>query len=179
MHRTGSGLQMRIVKVIAGSLLLLLASPTISGAAATDSSAPFSAVLTYPSESRSDEISGVFRSHGKAYRFRLYPELDFYGVLDNFALTMEDASSSWRGHNFLEPTGMWHGYQRFFFAGSDFEHGAAKSGYGNPRTIELPRLGMAVQVTIVRVVVKPANPTALVPEFKNLTLRIFARTERT
>jgi hypothetical protein len=163
------------MKVIVQALLLLLASTTISGAAATDRAATFSAILTYPSESRSDEISGFFRSHGKAYRLRLYPELDADGVLGDFTLTMEDAGSSWRGRNFLEPTRMWHGYQPFFFAASDFEHGAAKSIFGNPRTIELPRLGMAVQVTIVRVVVIPVSTTAHSPEFKNLTLRIVAR----
>jgi hypothetical protein len=167
---------MNALKVLARSLLLSLAATTMAGAAATASDAKFSAVLAYPPDSPTPATSGVFRSHGKAYRFRLYPERSAYtDALSNFTLAMEAADSPGRGNNLFEPTGNWHGYQKFFFAASDFEHGAARSSYGNPRTIELPRLGVAVQITIVRVAVGPASATAAVPEFKDLTLKIVAR----
>lgn len=170
---------MNVLKVLAKSLLLSLAATALGGAAATGTSTAFSAVLAYPPESPTPATSGVFRSHGKAYRFRLYPERSAYtDALSNFTLAMEAADSPGRGHNFFEPIGNWHGYQKFFFAATDFEHGAAKSGYGNPRTIELPRLGVTVQVTIVRVAVGPASATAAVSEFKDLTLKIVARPSR-
>ena len=174
-----TGPQMHVLKVLAKSLLLSLAATTIGGAAAKDSAAAFSTTLAYPPDSPTPATSGVFRSRGKGYRFRLYPERSAYtDALSNFTLAMEPANSPRRGHNFFEPTGNWHGYQKFFFAVTDFEQGAARSAYGNPRTIELPRLGVAVQVTVVRVVVGPAGTTAAVSEFKNLTLKIVARSSR-
>jgi hypothetical protein len=100
------------------------------------------------------------------------------GILSNFDLVLERVSPLRPGQNLLEPTGHWHGYQKFFFAASDFAHGPDKSIYGNPRTIDLPRLGMAVVVTVVRVVVTPA-PTRFDRSgyrFTAFTVRVDART---
>jgi hypothetical protein len=169
---------MKIVNVIAQSLLLLFASTTACSAATTDIVATFSTVLTYPSGSRSSVTSAVFHSHGKAYRFRLVPERDVAGNLFGFQLVMEGASRSpGQGPNLLDPTGRIHGYQKWDFLASEFVRGHAPPGWGDSRTIYLPNLGLEVQVSVVRFAVKPTAATSATPadsRFTELTLRIRA-----
>jgi len=164
--------------IISQSLVLLLFSATATGAAPTEGASAIIAVLAYPHQSRSPERSRVFRSHGKAYRFRLNPELDVDGHLVVFELLMEGAESSSRGENLLDPTGKLHGYQKWYFAAADFSHGAGKSIYGTTRTIALPNRGLTVQINVARVAVKPTPATSLMNasyRFTQLTVRVQAR----
>lgn len=127
---------MNIAKVIAQSLVLLLGSSTMSSAATTNNSAAFTVVLTYPPGPRSSGTSPVFHGpHGKGYNFRLEPQKNINGDLVLFELVMEGITSSARGSNLLVPNGRLRGYQRWYFAASDFAHGPAKSIYGTSRTI--------------------------------------------
>ncbi len=170
-----------VVRVLAQSLLLLLVAVTMTGAAPAHTVATFSVVLRYPRESRAPEASRVFRSHGKTYRFRLRPESDVHDDLVGFALVLERASRSWRGSNLLDPTGRVHGYQKWTFAASDFVHGPGKSLGGITRTVNLPNLGLTVQIDVVRSAVKPTPATSDMPvnyRFTSLTLEVRARTTR-
>jgi hypothetical protein len=163
--------------LIAQSFLLLLIPATMSGAATTRDGTPFTSVLTYTTGSRSAEASRTFRSRGKTYRFRLNQERDVGGNLVVFELVMEGRSRSPRGPNLLDPTGTIHGYQKWDFAASDFAHGPKKSLYGSTRTIDLPKLGLAVRIEVVRSAVEPAPTTPPEPatfRFTGLTLRILA-----
>jgi hypothetical protein len=168
---------MSIRTVISQSLLLLLFS-AVTRAAPAAGTPGFTAVLTYPPQSRSSEKSNVFRSHGKAYRFRLTPEPDTDGHLIAFELSLEGFAHSWRPDNLLDPTGMVHGYQKWTFGASDFSHGPAKSGYGMTRVVDLPKRGLSVRIDVVRVAVKPTPATSPMPasyHFTELFLRVQAR----
>jgi hypothetical protein len=159
------------------SLLTLVVSAMMWHAAAADDSTTFTAVLAYRPESRSPETSRVFRSHGKAYRFRLVSDRDADGSAGNFELILERATSP-RPPNLLDPTGMLHGYQRWDFGAFDFANGARKSIYGPTRVMSLPKRGLVVRVDVLRVAVKSAPVTKDEPaghRFTALTLRIVAR----
>jgi hypothetical protein len=171
--------QMKSVMISAQSLLLLLVSTTWSNAVTTDNVVTFSTVLTYPPAARSSETSPVFRSHGKAYRFRLNPERDVDGTLLGFQLVMEGANSrSGRGPNLLDPTGRLHGYQKWDFLASEFVRDDAPPGWGDSRTIHLANRGLEVQINVVRFKVEPIPKTSATPagyRFTDLALRIRAR----
>ena len=169
---------MKIQTIVSQMLVLLLFSATATGAAPTEGAPAFTAVLAYPHQSRSPEKSYVFRSYGKAYRFRLNPELDVNGRLVVFELLMEEPERSSRGANLLDSTGRLHGYQKWDFAASDFSHGAEKSIYGVVRTVDLPKRGPSVRIDIARVAVKPTPATSRMPanhQFTDLILRVRAR----
>lgn len=173
-------LQMRIMNVIAQSLLVVLvsASASASGAPATNH-ATFKATLGYPPGSRVPTTSRDFQSpHGQAYRFRLDPQRDVDGNDIVVELVMQGASGSSHGSNLLDATGRLHGMQKWFFAASDLAHGPERSVYGDARTIDLPRLGITVEAKVVRVEVKPTPATAGMPagyRFSELTLEIRVR----
>jgi hypothetical protein len=139
---------------------------------------PFTAVLEYPPGRRSSLVSPAFRApHGKAYRFRLNPDRDINGHLIVFELSMEAASPASSPSNLLDLTGKLRGFQKWDFAAGDLAHGPAKSIYGSSRTIDLPNLGLEVQVKVVRVAVEPIPATSSMPadyRFTHLTLKILA-----
>lgn len=164
---------------IAHALILLLSLSAMSGVATAENVSTFTAVLTYPPGPRASETSPVFHGpHGKAYEFRLDPEENTDGNLVVVELVMEGTSRSERGSNRLYPTGRLHGYQKWYFAASDFAHGPAKSIYGSSRTIDVPKLGLEVRVTVVRVAVKATPATSSAPaqhRFVALTLKVVAQ----
>ena len=170
---------MRTAKVIAQSLFVLIGSSTMCGASTGDNVATFTTVLRYPPGPHASDISPNFPGpHGQAYRFRLNPQNDIKGNPIVFELLMEGTSRAQRGRNLLDPTGRLHGYQKWYFAASDFAHGPAKSIYGNSRTIDLPNIGQAVEVKVVRVAVEAIPATSSMPanyRFTYLTLQILDR----
>lgn len=164
------------MNIIAQLLLVVLVSASAS--AATIDRTPFTTNLGYPPGSRVPAISVGFHSpRGHAYRFRLDPQRDVVGNVVVVELVMERASGSPHGPNLLDATRRLHGMQKWFFAASDLAHGAERSGYGNHRTIDLPKLGLQVQIKTVRVAIKPIPATARMPagyRFTDLTVEVRA-----
>ena len=176
--QNGDHLHMRIMNIIAQSLLVVLVSASASGAATT-SHATFTATLGYPPGSRAPATSLAFHSpHGYAYRFRLDPERDVEGNVIVVELVMQGASGSSHKSNLLDATGRRHGMQKWFFAASDLAHGAQRSVYGDARTIDLRKLGITVEAKVVGVRVKPTPATRGMPagyRFTDFTLEVRVR----
>lgn len=166
------------MSILAQSLLVVLVSASASGGATTDR-ATFTATLGYPPGSEASATSLEFRSpHGQAYRFRLVPDRDVNGNDVVVELIMQRARGSSQTSNLLDSTGRLHGMQKWLFAARDLAHGAQRSAYGSARMIELPKLGITVEVKVARAGVKPAPATRRMPagyRFTGLILEVRVR----
>ncbi|MGO8720502.1 MAG: hypothetical protein ACLQMO_15010 [Acidobacteriaceae bacterium] len=118
-------------------------------------------------------------SRGEAYRLSLEAEKDIAGrVVVLELLLQKENNNEDDDSNLLDVTGRLHGYQPYFFAASDFVRGTQKSVYGETRTMDVPKLGMKVQVKVVRVAVEQAPADAAAPasyQFTDLTLQVITR----
>jgi len=132
--------------------------------------------LVYSRQSNSQTSSSLLKSStGAMYRLLLIPDLDVekHVVVLNLVLQKEGRKTD--DSNLLDSTGKLHGYQPYFFAASDFAHGAKNSIYGDTRVIDLPRLGMEVHIKVVDVNVEPLaqiSSDAAGYQFNDLTLLV-------
>jgi hypothetical protein len=116
-------------------------------------------------------------AHGTTYRLSLVPQVDTKHrvvVLELVLQNQHERPNANIDPNLLDWTGKLHGYQPYYFAASDFAHGARKSGYGELRVIRLRRLGMEMRIKVTDVHVEHlAN--ALDDQFDYLDLEITTR----
>ena len=138
--------------------------------------APSRQVLKYPAAPASHASSSLLKSSaGVTYRLSLVPDLDVGNHVVVLELFLQKSAGTNGDANLLYPSGRWHGYQPFFFAASDFAHGAKKSSYGDTRVMNLPKLGITIRAKVVDVNVKPTpagSPQELPCQFDSLTLEI-------
>lgn len=109
------------------------------------------------------------------YTLRLIPENDTHHhvVVLTLALTRRDDQGL--KSNLLEPPGRWHGYQPYIFAASDFAQSVNGPLGKHMRTIDLPKLDMQIEVTIVGVKIERTSlaTSGEIPyQFADLTLEI-------
>jgi hypothetical protein len=113
---------------------------------------------------------------GANYKLRLIPENDVGHHVVVLSLALNKPDSQTPRLNLLEPPGRWHGYQPYIFAASDFVQSVNGPLDQHVRTIDLPKLDMQIEVTIVGVKVEPTPPSATsreIPyEFLDLSLEI-------
>jgi len=113
---------------------------------------------------------------GTKYTLRLIPENDVghHVVVLDVSLSRSNGKES--KSNLLEPQGRWHGYQPYIFAASDFAQGGNGSQGQNSRTIDLPALGMQIEIAVTEVKVDPTPPSSsskeLPYQFTDLALEI-------
>jgi hypothetical protein len=167
-------------RVSRSMLAIVLASAVLAQDASAQSTiTPSHGVLTYPSGS-SEGLSSflIDASDGTpAYVISLQPDVDANHHVVVLTLVLHRPGDRADAPNLLDPTGKVHGYQRYTFAASDFEHGVKRSAYGERRTIDLARLGMEVRIRVNRAAVRVIPPSAagISYEFDELALRIDVR----
>jgi hypothetical protein len=154
---------------------LLVMLPAIAGARASDNSV-YEATFTYPS-SAGGHRNVLFESpRGVTYELSLVADPNIDGRVEDLELVLRQPRVAMTGYpNLLAPRSMWHGYQPFFFAGSDYAHGVRRSIYGETRTIDVPRLGMRFLITVPSVHVAPVpnhEPGDPGYRFVEMTLRV-------
>ncbi len=113
---------------------------------------------------------------GTKYTLRLIPgdDVGHHVVVLDVSLSRSNGKES--KSNLLEPHGTWHGYQPYIFVASDFAQTGNSSQGQNTRTIDLPALGMQVEIAVTRVKVDPTPPSSsskeLPYQFTDLSLEI-------
>jgi len=59
--------------------------------------------------------------------------------------------------NRLDPTGRWHGKQKWIFAAADFAQGIEKSLDGPQRTVAVEWLGLVVDINVLSAIASPSD----------------------
>jgi len=133
-------------------------------------------VLVYSRQATLQKGSSLLKLPGGAtYRISLIPELDVSKHVVVLDLVLQRAGIRRDDTNLLDSTGKLHGYQPYFFAASDFVHGAQKSVYGELRVIDLHQHGMEMHIKVAAVNVEPTLASSSQRpdyQFDNLTLEI-------
>jgi hypothetical protein len=93
------------------------------------------------------------------YVLSLEPDFDVRHRVVTLEVVLRLAHDKGAAQNLLAPTGVWHGYQAYVFAGSDFALGPDKSAFGPRRTISVQRLGLVVRIVVSGVKVSPITGT--------------------
>jgi hypothetical protein len=152
-------------------LLIVLTETFVAGSERVGSS---HGVLAYSAKPSPHPSSFLLKSpRGVTYRLSLVPEFDVGKHVVVLDLVLQRPDKKGDDSNLLDSTGKLHGYQPYFFAASDFTHGAQKSAYGDLRVINLRQLGMEMRVKVADVNVEPANSTQPTGyQFDDLTLEI-------
>jgi hypothetical protein len=91
------------------------------------------------------------------YVLSLEPDFDERHRVVTLEVVLRLAHDKGEAQNLLAPTGVWHGYQPYMFAGSDFALGPDKSVFGPRRTISVQRLGLVVRIVVSGVKVSPTS----------------------
>jgi hypothetical protein len=77
--------------------------------------------------------------------------------VEGLDLVLRRSSEKRNATNLLAPTGNWHGLQSFNFPAVDFANGVEKSVFGGKRTIFVRRLGLAIEVEILKAKIGPTR----------------------
>jgi len=139
---------------------------------------PVHAELRYPSNSHGEQGSiPVRKTSGQiAYALSLEPQTDAARHVIGLELVLHNAHAEKDGgDNLLYRSPLWHGYQSFIFAASDFVHGPEKSTYGRVRQFHLDRLRIDVRLevsaaTVAPVISAPSGPKCF--EFGTFDLKV-------
>jgi len=159
--------------------VLLLSIQVGIGAVGQDVSGSDQGIVEYSSRSllRSKPLE-LSRDDGVEYRLLLVPELDTQRHVIVLDLVLRRAGESANSLNLLEPKENWHGSQPFSFAALDFVHGAESSPRVNTRVIDVPSLGIQLEIKVAGVDVVPISSESsskLPYQFSDLKLQIASR----
>jgi hypothetical protein len=172
-------MQMAVFRDFSRIALPLIALTLVSFAAGSETTESSQGMLMYSAKSSSQPGSVLLKSpRGAVYRVSLIPEFDVGNHAVVLDLVLQEIGKRKKGLNLLDSRGKLHGYQPYFFAASDFTHGAQNSEYGILRVIDLQKLGIELLVTVFDVHVESTTATSLgAPRYRfgDLTLQI--RTE--
>lgn len=168
---------MKNLRYVLCSFIVMVACAPTGDATIIDQNSSLG-VLSYSSESGQLPNSLVFTSPGgQAYRLSLLPEKDTAGRVVVLELVLQKRSSTDHEANLLDTTGRLHGYQPYFFAASDFAHGAYRSAYDDKRDMNIRSIGMDIQVKVISVAVEPVREnvtTSTQYRFTGLSLQVSA-----
>jgi hypothetical protein len=143
------------------SILAGLAIAAIFSLAETMADGPITPLQTRLSFSSQPSQSNlrvpINSSNGElAYWLSLEPNFDVKNQVVGLTLVLRRPRDGTHANRF-DPTGRWHGLQKWIFAAGDFAQGVEKSAYGPRRTVALEWLGLGVDINVLSAIASPSG----------------------